>query len=213
MDIAEYLSAASGQKEGKLREGVGALRVDGATSVGALLAVLKARDCYTEEHSRVVVGLSTAVAYEMGLSEEEVNIVRQAALLHDIGKMGVPDSILKEPGPLDDAKWRVMREHPVIGERIVSSIDELVHLAPIIRAHHERWDGKGYPDGLSGEQIPLSSRIISACDAYHAMISERPYRRAMSVLAAFEELRKNAGMQFCPYTIWALLDVIDYFTE
>lgn len=179
------------------------------TAVGALLAALEARDGYTGEHSRLVVELSTAVARRMGLSEEEATDVEQGALLHDIGKIGVPDAILNKRGSLDGDEWEVIREHPLIGERIVSSIDGIAHLAPIIRGEHERWDGNGYPDGLSGEQIPLASRIIFACDAYHAMISDRPYRKALGVRGALEELRKNAGTQFCPHTVQALLDVLD----
>lgn len=130
------------------------LRIE-ATGVGALLAALEARDGYTGEHSTAVVELSVAVARQLGLSEEEITDIKQAALLHDIGKIGIIDSILNKPGPLDEEEWRAMQEHPKIGERIVSSIESLAHLAPIIRSEHERWDGTGYPDGLSGEEIPL----------------------------------------------------------
>lgn len=179
-----------------------------ATAVVALLTALGARDGYTGEHSEAVVKLSTAVARRMGLSEEEVEKVEQAALLHDIGKLGVPDEILRKREPLDDDEWEVMREHAVIGEQIVSSMEGLGHLAPIIRAEHERWDGKGYPDGLSGEEIPLASRIVFACDAYHAMISDRSYREALGIQVALEELQKNAGTQFCPHSVPALLDVV-----
>ncbi len=180
-----------------------------ASAVGALLTALEARDGYTGEHSQAVVDLSTTVARRMGLSEEEAAKVEQAALLHDIGKIGIPDEILRKREPLDDGEWETMREHALIGEHIVSSIEGLAHLAPVIRAEHERWDGGGYPDGLSGEQIPLASRIVFACDAYHAMISDRSYRDALGVQAALEDLRKNAGTQFCPYTVPALLSVVE----
>ncbi len=179
-----------------------------ATAVGALLTALEARDGYTGEHSEAVVELSVAVAWRMGLSEEEIKDVEQAALLHDVGKMGISDTILNKPGPLNEEEWEVMREHSVIGERIVSSMEGLAHLAPVIRAEHERWDGGGYPDGLSGEQIPLISRIVFVCDAYHAMISERPYRKAIRVEEAIEELQKNAGTQFCPHAVPAFLEVV-----
>ena len=179
-----------------------------ATAVGALLTALEARDGYTGEHSEAVVELSTAVARRMGLSEEEVEKVEQVALLHDIGKLGVPDEILRKRGPLDNGEWEVMREHTLIGERIVFSMEGLARLAPVIRAEHERWDGKGYPDGLAGEQIPLASRIVFTCDAYHAMTSDRSYREALGVQAALAELQKNAGTQFCPHTVPALLDVV-----
>ena len=180
-----------------------------ATGAGALLAALEARDGYTGEHSKAVVEFSVSVARRMGLTEKEVEDVEQAALLHDVGKMGVPDAILNKQGPLDEDEWEAMREHPKIGEQIVSSVEGLAHLAPVVRAEHERWDGGGYPDGLSEERVPLPSRIVFACDAYHAMISDRPYRKALGVPAAIEELRKNAGTQFCPHTVGALLDIVD----
>ena len=181
----------------------------GAIGVEALLSALAARDGYTGEHSLAVVDLSVAVAQRMGLSQEDVIDVEQAAMLHDIGKIGISDTILNKPGQLDEAEWEVMKTHAAIGARILWSIKGLVHLAPIVRAEHERWDGEGYPDGLSGERIPLASRIVFACDAYHAMTSDRPYRKAMSVRAALEDLQKNAGAQFCPYTVRALLGVLD----
>jgi putative nucleotidyltransferase with HDIG domain len=179
-----------------------------ATGVDALLAALEARDGYTGNHSQAVVELSRAVAQHLGLSAEEVAEVEQTALLHDIGKIGVPDSILNKQGPLTESEWQLMRQHPVIGAHIVASIGSLAHLVPAIRAEHERWDGRGYPDGLAGEQIPLTSRIGFACDAYHAMVSDRPYRAAIGREAAIEELRRNAGTQFCPVTVPALLDVL-----
>ncbi len=180
-----------------------------ATGVGALLAALDARDGYTGEHSKGVVDLSVRVARRLGLSEEEVSDVKQAALLHDVGKIGIPDSILNKPGPLDEGEWEQMRQHPAIGERIVRSTEGLARLAPVIRAEHERWDGKGYPDGLKGEEIPLASRIVFACDTFHAMTSDRPYRKSIGLRAALEELKRNANAQVCPRIIEALLNVID----
>jgi HD-GYP domain-containing protein (c-di-GMP phosphodiesterase class II) len=180
-----------------------------ATGVGALLAALEARDGYTGDHSQSVLELSVAVARRLGLSEEEVADVERAALLHDVGKIGVPDSILNKPGPLDEGEWEQMRQHPAIGERIVAAIEGLEHMAPVIRAEHERWDGRGYPDGLEGEEIPLVSRIVFACDAFHAMTSDRPYRRATGIRAALEELERNTGKQFCPRTVPALVEVIE----
>lgn len=179
-----------------------------ATGVGALLAALVARDGYTGNHSQAMVEHSVTVARRMGLSEEEVVDVEQAALLHDIGKIGVGDAILRKPEALTDAEWELMRMHPVIGEEIVASTKGLSHLAPVIRAEHERWDGKGYPDGLWGEEIPLTSRIILVCDAFHAMTSERPYRKALDVPVALGELEKNAGTQFCPHTVEAFVGMV-----
>jgi response regulator RpfG family c-di-GMP phosphodiesterase len=181
-----------------------------ATGVDALIAALEARDGYTGDHSKGVVDLSVRVARRVGLSEKEVADVEQAALLHDVGKIGIPDSILNKPGSLDEGEWEQMRQHPTIGERIVASTEGLAHLAPVVRAEHERWDGEGYPDGLKSEEIPLASRIVFACDAFHAMTSDRPYRKSIGVRAALEQLKSNANTQFCPRTTEALLNVIDH---
>lgn len=179
-----------------------------ATGVGALLAALVARDGYTGDHSQALVEQAAAVARRVGLSEEEAAEVEQVALLHDIGKIGVGDAILNKTGPLNKAEREVMRMHPVIGEEIVASTEGLSHLSPAIRAEHERWDGKGYPDGLSGEDIPIASRIVLVCDAFHAMTSDRPYRKALGAEAALRELEKNAGSQFCPRTVEAFVGMM-----
>jgi response regulator RpfG family c-di-GMP phosphodiesterase len=184
-----------------------------ATGVGALLAALVARDGYTGAHSEAVVEHSVAVARRMGLSDEGVDEVQQVALLHDIGKIGVGDAILNKAGPLNEAEWEVMRMHPAIGEEIVASTKGLAPLAPAIRAEHERWDGEGYPDGLSGEEIPVASRIVLVCDAFHAMTSDRPYRKALGAEAALRELKKNAGTQFCPRTVEAFVGMVEQGDE
>ncbi len=184
-----------------------------ATGAGALLAALAARDGYTGDHSEAVVGHAAAVARRMGLPEGQVAEVEQVALLHDIGKIGIGDAVLNKPGPLGDAEWEIMKMHPAIGEEIVASTRGLSHLAPAIRADHERWDGKGYPDGLSGEDIPIASRIVLVCDAFHAMTSDRPYREALGVRAALAELRKNAGTQFCPRTVEAFVGMVEQGPE
>lgn len=169
------------------------------TGVNALLAALDARDRYTGRHSKTVVELSEAARHE----------VERAALLHDIGKVGIPDSILQKPAALDEAEWELMREHPAIGARIVASIPGLTHLAAAVRAEHERWDGAGYPEGLRGTEIPIASRIILACDAYHAMTSDRPYRAAKSEQDARAELGRHAGSQFDPHVVAALGRVLE----
>jgi HD-GYP domain-containing protein (c-di-GMP phosphodiesterase class II) len=184
-----------------------------ATGVGALLAALAARDGYTGAHSEAVVGHAAAVARRMGPSEGEAADVEQVALLHDIGKIGVGDAILNKPGPLNEAEWEVMKMHPAIGEEIIASTKGLAHLAPAIRAEHERWDGKGYPDGLSGEDIPVASRIVLVCDAFHAMTSDRPYRHALGAEDALAELERNAGTQFCPKTVEAFVGVFEQGDE
>jgi putative nucleotidyltransferase with HDIG domain len=178
------------------------------TGLQALLSAIEARDSYMGDHSRSVAGLATQVARRMGLPEEEVAVVQQAAFLHDVGKVAIPDSILKKRGPLDDAELETIREHAALGARMVASIPGLAHLAPVIRATHERWNGEGYPDELEGEEIPLASRIVHACDAWHAMTSDRPYRKALG-REAVDVLRKNMGEQFDPRVALALVDVVE----
>ena len=148
------------------------------------------------------------MARELGLSERELTDVKHVALLHDIGKIALPDGILRKPGPLDDEEWTAMRHHPIHGAEMIAAVSGLSHLAPMVRAEHERWDGGGYPDGLLGEEIPLASRITLVCDAYHAMTSDRPYRslgeeRARAVVV------DGLGSQFCPTAGRALLATLD----
>jgi diguanylate cyclase (GGDEF)-like protein len=171
----------------------------------ALASALQERDRYTGEHSENVVDLTARVGDALALDADEVSRVRTAALLHDIGKVGVPDEILHKPGPLTEPEWKVMRQHPAIGERILRAIPGLGGVARIVRHEHERWDGKGYPDQLAGPAIPVGSRIILACDAYHAMTSNRPYREAMPHADAMAELTRNAGTQFDPEVVQALV--------
>lgn len=173
--------------------------------VAALASALQERDRYTSDHSESVVEVAGRIAESLGVSPAEVEWIRTAALLHDIGKLGVPDEILHKAGPLDQREWVVMRQHPAIGERILRAIPGMGHVAKIVRHEHERWDGGGYPDGLSGEAIPLGSRIILACDAYHAMTSNRPYREAMDHADAVAELTGHSGTQFDPRVCQALI--------
>ncbi|MDX6678239.1 MAG: hypothetical protein QOE31_2291, partial [Solirubrobacteraceae bacterium] len=178
------------------------------TSLRALLAAVNARDSYTAMHSREVVTLARGVARQLGLDEAQCSEVEHIALLHDLGKIAVPDAILRKPGVLTGHEWTLMRQHPVVGAEILASMPDLAHLSPAVRAEHERWDGGGYPDGLAAEQIPIASRIVFVCDAYHAMTSNRPYRRAMSSAAARDEIRREAGAQFCPNASAALLEML-----
>jgi diguanylate cyclase (GGDEF)-like protein len=183
--------------------------VSGYGDVAAALAsALGERDRYTGDHSESVVELVARVGEALALEGAEITRLRAAALLHDIGKVGVPDEILHKPGPLDAEEWEVMRQHPVIGERIVRAIPGMGAIARVVRHEHERWDGAGYPDGLVGDAIPLGARIILACDAYHAMTSDRPYRRAMSHREAMSELTVNAGSQFDPNVVEVLVGLL-----
>jgi putative nucleotidyltransferase with HDIG domain len=180
-----------------------------SAEVQALVAALEARDPSTARHSRSVVEIAERVALRLGLSEDAVAEAASVAALHDIGKLAVPDRILLKPGPLDDIERTIMRDHSAAGARILLAVQELAHLAEAVRATHERWDGRGYPDGLAGESIPLASRIVFVCDAYDAMTSPRPYRASIGHVRAEAELRRCRGSQFCPQATDALLAVLE----
>lgn len=169
----------------------------------ALLRMLRERQPELYEHLHGVGELALAVGRRLGLRGEELDVVSRAAELHDVGKMAVPDAVLMKPGPLDEGEWEFMRRHTVVGERILAAVPALTPVAQLVRASHERWDGTGYPDGLTGEQIPLGARIVAVCDAYDAMTSERPYRDSMPPLDALTELRRCAGTQFDPVVVAA----------
>jgi two-component system, cell cycle response regulator len=173
-----------------------------------LLTALREREPALHAHLVDVAEMAAAVADELGVSGERRDEIYRAAELHDVGKMAIPDAILAKPGPLDPAEWEFIRAHTLIGERIIAAAPALVPIARLVRSSHERWDGAGYPDGLAGEEIPLGSRIVSACDAYEAMVSERPYSVAMRPTRAFEELDRGAGTQFDPAVVAALRRVL-----
>jgi HD-GYP domain-containing protein (c-di-GMP phosphodiesterase class II) len=172
----------------------------------ALLRAVATHDRPTALHSYVVLDLARRVGRRLGLPSGHVAEVEQVALLHDVGKLAIPHAILSKPGPLDDDEWATMRSHPAIGADAVAAVSELAHLAPAVRASHERWDGSGYPDGLAGYDIPIASRITFVCDAYDAMTSDRAYRAARSQLVALAEVLGGAGRQFCPHCANALVD-------
>src|SRR4051794_15714336 len=172
--------------------------------------VVEADHSYTGDHSRGVVELSLSVAEEFGLAPAAQRRVEFAALLHDVGKLAVPKEIIDKPGPLDDDEWEVMRLHTIEGEAMLAKVGGVLGEAGlVVRASHEHYDGSGYPDGLSGEAIPVEARIVACCDAYSAMTTDRSYRRARSAAAAIAELRVCAGTQFDPAVVAALVEVLE----
>jgi putative nucleotidyltransferase with HDIG domain len=191
-------------------------RIDGAIELSqaykgtALLLgdVIEADDQYTGDHTKDVVELALQVADALGVDEETRRGAEFGALLHDVGKIHIPNEIINKPGPLDDAEWVVMKTHTIEGQRMLERVGGvLARVGVVVRASHERWDGGGYPDGLGGDEIPLAARIVSACDAYNAMTTDRSYRRALPVADAVAELERCAGSQFDPAVVAALIDI------
>jgi HD domain-containing protein/MASE9 protein len=173
-------------------------------TIAALSRSMEAKDLYTGGHTGRVAAVSVALAARLGFDGEQLEAIEIGALLHDIGKIGIAEEILRKPGPLDDEEWAVMRTHPLVSDFILAELD----LDPIVRqcarSSHERIDGRGYPDGLSGEEIPLPARIVLVADAFDAITSDRPYRGGRSTAAALAEIDANAGTQFCPSVVAAL---------
>ncbi len=178
-------------------------------AVEQMADVIDRRDPYTAGHSRRVAELAERIAIEMGLPMEEVSAIRAAARVHDLGKIAIDASVLNKPGRLSDAEWEAMKQHPIIGAEIISRFPEFARGADYVRYHHERWDGQGYPYGLRGEEIPLGARIIAVADAFDAMRTDRPYRRALTLDVVIEELKKGAGKQWDPQVVEAFLRVLE----
>jgi putative nucleotidyltransferase with HDIG domain len=171
--------------------------------------VVEADDTYTGEHCKDVVALALDVARELGLDEGRRRNVEFGAVLHDVGKIAVPKEIVNKPGKLDEREWEIIKTHTVEGQRMLERVGGFMgEVGQIVRSHHERWDGGGYPDGLRGEQIPLEARIISCCDAFNAMTTTRSYRKAMPASAAIAELKRNTGTQFAPDVVRAMVAVV-----
>ena len=181
----------------------------GRQSSDVLLRALSERHPSLGDHVHGVAELAVAIGERLGLLPEELEDLRQAAELHDMGKVAIPDAILDKPGPLDDDEWEFMRRHTIIGERILQAAPALERVATIVRSTHERMDGKGYPDRLAGEAIPLAARIVLVCDAFEAMTADRSYRKAMSAEVAIEELERCAGAQFDPRVVTAFRALAD----
>jgi diguanylate cyclase (GGDEF)-like protein len=175
------------------------------STVEALANALEAKDTHTHDHARALAEMTIAVGREMGLEDDAVRILELAALFHDIGKIGVASDVIRKPGPLTPEEWVEMKRHPEIGAQIIAPVPFLRPLLPIVRACHEHWDGSGYPEGLEGTDIPLEARIILVCDAFHAMTSDRPYRRALPAAEAILRLQESAGTQFDPVVVDAFV--------
>jgi len=175
----------------------------------ALAAALEAKDAYTAQHATSIAAWAEAVGRRLGMKTAALRTLRYGAIFHDIGKIAVPEAILNKPGRLEPHEWEVVRRHTIVGEKILAPVEFLAGVLPIVRHEHEAWDGTGYPDGLRGLSIPLGSRIVLACDAYHAMTSDRPYRAALGHHDARQELSEHAGTQFDPLVVDALLAVLD----
>ncbi|MHB1131509.1 MAG: HD-GYP domain-containing protein [Chloroflexota bacterium] len=181
------------------------------STLAVLAAAIEARDVYLVGHSKAVEAYALGVGKQLGLSAAQLETLRRSALLHDLGKIGVPDATLRKAGPLGRAEWQQIRLHPETGYQILTSLKFLGEALFGVRHHHERYDGKGYPAGLSGQAIPLTARILSLCDALDAMMSNRPYRRGMPEEQALAEIQAQRGRQFDPEIVDALMRAIADF--
>jgi HD-GYP domain-containing protein (c-di-GMP phosphodiesterase class II) len=209
LPVVALLSIFSRERSARIDQSLELSRAYRGTTL-LLSDVLDDDDAYTAFHSRGVVQLSIAVADRLKLDERQKRNVEFGALLHDIGKIAIPKEILNKPGKLSPDEWVVMETHTIEGQRMLDQVGGVLgEVGQIVRSSHERWDGKGYPDGLVGDAIPLESSIVSVCDAFNAMTTDRPYRRAMSTDEAIEELRANSGSQFCPRVVSALIELIE----
>jgi len=177
-------------------------------TVIALSEALEARDKYTAGHSTRVMEYAAGIAKHIGLNEKDLDRLKKSALLHDLGKIGIPDVILHKRSRLSDKEFAVIKKHPKIGADILRAIKPLSDLVPTIYHHHERFDGNGYPHGIKGEQIPLNARIIAVADSFDAMTSNRPYREAFSIETALLEIERNKGTQFDPFIVSAFIEIL-----
>ena len=183
------------------------LRATYESTLRALVTALDFRDNETQGHSTRVVEYATVVARTMGLPEEDLTVIRRGAILHDVGKIGTPDAILCKPDKLNDEEWIEMKKHPAMGYHMLKNIEFIGESLKIVLHHHERFDGQGYPAGLSGEEIPLGARIFAVVDTFDAMTSDRPYRKALPIKVAYEEIERFKGEQFDPVVADAFLSI------
>jgi putative nucleotidyltransferase with HDIG domain len=178
------------------------------TTLEGWARALDLRDVETQDHTRRVIEMTLRMAREMHVPEADLVHIRRGALLHDIGKLGIPDDILFKPGPLDEDEWKVMRQHPVYARHLLSNITYLLPAMDIPYYHHERWDGAGYPLGLTGEGIPLTARIFSVVDVWDALRSNRPYRAAWPEREVLQYIREQAGKQFDPHVVEVFMQAV-----
>jgi putative nucleotidyltransferase with HDIG domain len=204
MHQLEIASVTIGEQNAQLEATAEVVVQRSTAALEALSATVDARDAYTAGHSRRVRDVAVLIGAELGLTDHELEGLAQAALLHDIGKIGIPDAVLLKEGPLGPAEWLVMKSHPEEGARIIERLGYLAAIVPAIRHHHERIDGRGYPAGLRGDAVPLAARIIHVADALDAMVTKRVYREAMSFEDALDEIRNGSGNDFCPRCVDAV---------
>lgn len=180
--------------------------------VAGIVAALEAKDRFTADHSLRVSDMSEWICEQLGLTNEQTETIHMAAHVHDIGKIGVPDTVLAKPGALDDEEWQMIRQHPLAGAEILRKYDGLSDIANIVLHHHERWDGKGYPDGLKGHDIPFGSRVIAICDSIDAMMSQRPYRKTLGSDECRDEIMRNSGVMYDPEIVNVVIREWDSIT-
>jgi hypothetical protein len=206
LSVRQYLERTAAAVE-EIRAANTKLRRAHRDTIAALSRSMEAKDVYTGGHTERVAAIAVALAQRLGFRNGELEAIEIGALLHDVGKIGIPESILRKAGPLDDAEWAIMRTHPLVSDHILSELE----LHPIVRqcarSSHERIDGNGYPDGLRGDEIPLPARIVFVADAFDALTSDRPYRAALPLMAALTEIEASAGTQLCPDVVAALREL------
>jgi putative nucleotidyltransferase with HDIG domain len=203
----DQLESKNSQLQGLLeenRELLGSMQRSYLSTITSLARTVEAKDPYTSGHTERVADIALVLAAELGFDESKLPAINVGAIIHDIGKIGVPDTILLKPGPLDPDEFAEMRRHPEMSSYIVGELDLPIEVKQMVRSHHERYDGGGYPDGLAGERIPLAARILTVADALDAMTSDRPYRNALPLEVALSEIRAKSGTQFCPVVVEAL---------
>jgi HD-GYP domain-containing protein (c-di-GMP phosphodiesterase class II) len=200
------LPAGAGIEAGK---GAGASTEKAQAAVRALFEAVRARDPRLAEHSKAVSDVARRIGYGMGLPRDQVEALAAGALLHDVGKIALPNAILQKPGPLTEEEYGVVRQHPVLGARILGPLGELSAALPAVRHHHERFDGGGYPDGLRGERIPFPARVTLVADAFDSMTRDRVYQRGVPAKAALQVLERNSGSQFDPDVVAALARIVE----